>query len=195
MKMLQQHIPAESFVKIVWLQGGNGDPKSSFQILQIHSAHQKRVVADNLRGRITDDLIHQLPVILHLRQTVISCRHVCGGDSRLSGKPGDTHQEIVLIFLQRRKIQIGSGRDDPHHFPSDQSFRLLRVFHLLTDGNLIALAHQTSQIIFHRMIRDAAHGRPLLKSAVLSRKCDFQLSRCRQGIFKKHFIKITEAVK
>ena len=49
---------------------------------------------------------------------------------------------------------------------------------------------ETKKISFHGMIRDAAHGSPLLQPAGLSRQGDLQLFRHGQGVLKKHFIKI-----
>ena len=195
MKMLLQHVPAERFVEIAGFQRGNGNSKPPLQILQIHAAHQKGVVADDLGRRIAHDLIHQLPVVLHLRQIIVPCGHIGRGDARLPGKPGDAHQEIVPVFFQRLQVQVGSRRNDPDHLPAHQSLRQLRILHLFADGHLVALSHKAAQIPFHRMIRDAAHGRPLLKPAVLSGKRDLKLPGSRQRVVKKHFIKITEAVK
>ena len=45
------------------------------------------------------------------------------------------------------------------------------------------------------MIRDPAHGRPLLLAAVLPCQCDFQFPGRCQGILKKHFIKVSKTVK
>ena len=45
------------------------------------------------------------------------------------------------------------------------------------------------------MIRDAAHGRPLLQAAVFSCQCQFQLPGHGPGVLKEHFVKIPETVK
>ncbi len=45
------------------------------------------------------------------------------------------------------------------------------------------------------MIGHAAHGRPFFLPAVLSRKGNLQFPGSRQGIFKKHFVEISQSVK
>ena len=101
----------------------------------------------------------------------------------------------MLCLIHGVGIQIRSRRDNADNFPLNQSLRLLWIFYLFTDCNLISFCHQTIQICICSMIRNAAHRSTLFKSAVFSCQCDLQCFGCRQGIVKKHFIEITEAEK
>ena len=101
----------------------------------------------------------------------------------------------MLCLIHGVSIQIRSRRDNADNFPLNQSLRLLWIFYLFTDCNLISFCHQTVQICICSMIRNAAHRSTLFKSAVFSCQCDLQCFGCRQGIVKKHFIEITQAIK
>ena len=66
MEMLLQAFAAQIFIKIVRIEGINRDMQPVSQIFDIHTAHQKRVVADDFRRVIFVDFIQQLFGVLHL---------------------------------------------------------------------------------------------------------------------------------
>ena len=163
--------------------------------LQIKPADQKRLVVNDFRGLVFHHFIVQLFQIVHFRQVIIAGGDVRRGNADSGGRIGHAHQEIVFGFLQGLHVQIGAGRHHTDHFPLDQSLRLSGIFHLFPDGNLISFVDQLGQVAFHRVIRDAAHGRSFLQPAGFSCQRQLQLLRRHNGVLKKHFIEIPQPVK
>ena len=113
--------------------------KPPFQILQVDSADDQRIVADDLRRRIFIDLIEQFLMILHLCQIIVTRRDICDRHTDPAFKISNTHEIIVFRFLKRLDIEIRSRSHDPHHFTLHNAFGKLRILHLLTDCHLVAL--------------------------------------------------------
>ena len=193
--MIQKLLPAHRIVEIPGVQRIDRDAESVFHTVQIHSAHVKGFVADDLRRRETADLVHQFPAVRELGHKIIPGGDIRYGNAVAVRDINDAHDIIVPGLIKRLGVQIRPRRHDPHDLALHDPFGCLRVFHLLTDGHLIAFGHQTVQISFHSVIRDAAHGRPLFLSAVFSGKGDLQFPGRRQRVVEEHLIKITQPVK
>ena len=112
-------------------------------------------------------LVQKLPLRLHLRDEEIPGGDVAGGDAEAVPQVDDAHEEIILRLVQGLAAGEGSGGHHPDHLPPHQPLGQLGILHLLGDGHLVALLHQLGQVGFHRMVGDAAHGRPLLEAALL----------------------------
>ena len=140
--MLKQTLSASVLIKKIRLKGIKRNVKPSFQILHIDTAHQKGVVADDLPGAVSDDLIQQLFIILHLRQVIIAGGDVRDGYPAFSLKPGNAHDIVVALLIHTLYVQIGTRGDNSCDLTLHQSSGLLRILHLLTDRHLIALSHQ-----------------------------------------------------
>ena len=165
-----------------------------FQFLYVHAGDVKGVVADNLGGGKLVNLVKQLPVRIHLRHQKISGADVGGRHAVAPIGTHNPHEVIIFRLVQSLGAGNRSWSHHPDHLTLHQTFSQLRVLHLLRDGYLVALVDQLVQIGIHRMERDAAHGRPLRKAALLPRQRNLQFSGCRLGILKKHLIKIPQAV-
>ena len=195
MKMLFQGVFTLLIIKIPGLQGINADPQPGFQVLKVHTADSKRLVADNLRRRKLRDLVHELGSRIHLGHQVISGADVGYGNPVAVRHADNAHDIIVFRLIQRQGADIRAGSHHPDYLPAHDSLGGFRVLHLLADGHLKALGHQLVQIGIRRVIGNPAHGSPLLKAAVLSGQSDLQGLGGFQGIVKKHLIKITQPVK
>ena len=104
MEMLLQAFAAQIFVKIVGIEGINRDMQPVSQIFDIHTAHQKRVVADDFRRVIFVNFIQQLFCVLHLGHIIVPGCDIRDGQPCFSGKIGNAHQIIVFGFLQRLNV-------------------------------------------------------------------------------------------
>ena len=104
MEMLLQAFAAQIFIKIVRIEGINRDMQPVSQIFDIHTAHQKRVVADDFRRVIFVDFIQQLFGVLHLGHIIVPGCDIRDGQPCFSGKIGNAHQIIVFGFLQRLNV-------------------------------------------------------------------------------------------
>ena len=76
----------------------------------------------------------------------------------------------------------------------DEALGLCRVFHLLTDGDLIALRDEAGHIALVAVEWYAAHGRTLFKAALLAREGQIQLPRSCERIVEEHLVEVTDAV-
>ena len=164
-------------------------------LLRVHAGHKEGIVADNLGGTELVDLIRQLPLRLHLSHQKIACADIGNGNTEPLVDIDDAHQVVVLRLIQRLGAGNGSGGDDTDDLSLNQPLGQLRVLHLLCDRYFIALLDQPVQIIFKRMVRNAAHRRPFLQPAFFSCQGNLQFLGDGQRVFKKHLIKISQPVK
>ena len=194
-KMLLQTVFTVGFIKISGFQGINGNAQPVFQIRHIDSTDKKGIIAYDFRGHILIDLVDEFFAVFNFRQKIIPGGHICHGNPDFTGKPGNTHQIVILAVVQGLDIQIGAWRHNPHHLPADNPPRLFGIFHLFADCHFISHGNQFVQIPFHCMIGDAAHGRFFLLSAAFAGQGNLQRSGSRQRVLIEHFIKIPQPVK
>ena len=107
----------------------------------------------------------------------------------------DAGNVVIAVILQHAALNDRAGRDHADDVPLDKALGLGRVFHLLTDGHLVALGDQPRHIALVAVEGHAAHGRPLFHAALLAGQGQIQLFGCREGIIKEHLVKIADAVK
>ena len=125
---------------------------------------------------------------------------LAGGDIRQDGlhraglfrNAGD-----IIIFLRRYGMlqRNRAGRDNTDNLAFHDPLRRFRIFHLLTNGDLIAFVDKPFYIRFRRMERHSAHRDPFFIAAGPAGQRQIQLAGSRQGVIKEHFIKIPETEK
>ena len=101
---------------------------------------------------------------------------------------------VVFIILEHTALDDGAGRDHTDDIPLDEALGLGGVFHLLTDGDLVAFGDEPGHIAFVAVEGHPAHGGALLLTALLSGQCQVQLPRGRPGIVEEHLVKVADAV-
>ena len=112
--MLQQFLPAHGIIKIPGIQRINCNPQFLFHRIQIHTAHIKSLIADDLRWREFINLIHQPAAVRKFRHKIISCRNICNGHSVPVCNIDNAHNIIILRLIQCLRIQVRSRSYDPH---------------------------------------------------------------------------------
>ena len=101
---------------------------------------------------------------------------------------------VVFVILKHTALNDGSRRDHADDVALDEALGLCRVFHLLTDGDLIALRDEAGHIALVAVERYAAHRRTLFKAALLAREGQIQLPRSCERIVEEHLVEVTDAV-
>ena len=144
------------------------------QIVQIHAAHIKGLVADNLRGGEFVDLIKEVPLPVHLCHQIIPCGNVTDRDAEGIADIHDSHEIIILCLIQGLTACDGSGSHHADYLPLHQTLGLLRILHLFSNGHLIPFLHQLVQVSVHSMVGNPAHRRPFFETALLSRQGKLQ---------------------
>ena len=183
-------------VKVVRAQRIDDDAEPLLHILKIQSRQHKALVADDLRGRIADDLVIDLAVSLCLRHIEFARRHVGYSDPAPALLAVENAEDkVILPLLDGIHIEVGAGRDNADHFPLHHALGCPGVLYLLADRGLISLFHKTRQVAVDGMERHAAHRRPLRQAAALPGQSQFQLPRYDLGVLKEHLIEISETVK
>ena len=91
-------------------------------------------------------------------------------------------------------LDDGAGRDHADDVAFHKTLGLGRVFHLLTDGDLVALRDEAGHIALIAVERYAAHGRALFEAALLAREGQIQLPRDCERIVEEHLVEVTDAV-
>ncbi|CCZ32536.1 putative uncharacterized protein [Firmicutes bacterium CAG:646] len=195
MKMLQKRFMAQFISKIPGIQSGDRNMHSVFQIVHINTADQKSIVTDNFCRCKLIDLIQKLSRLIHLCNKTVSGGYIRDRDSVMIFHAYNGHEIIIFALVQILHVQVRSRSHHTSDFPLHHSFCLFGIFYLLANGNLIPFFNQSVYVSFRRMERNAAHGRPFLKTAVLSRKSQFQFPGYGNRILKKHLIKISQTVK
>ena len=193
--MFLQGPAADGIVKIPGVQGIDGDAQPPLQVIQVHAAHIERLIAYQLRGHQVGDLVKELAAVTDFCHKILPRSHIRHRDSVAVPDVGHAHDVIIFRLVKGLRIHCGPRGDDAHHLPLDQPLCRGRVLHLLTDGHLVSFRHQAAQIAVHRVVRHAAHGRPLLQSAVLPCQSDLQLPGRGDGVVEKHLVKISQSIK
>ena len=106
----------------------------------------------------------------------------------------NTRNVVVFVILKHTALNDGSRRDHADDVALDEALGLCRVFHLLTDGDLIALRDEAGHIALVAVERYAAHGCALFKAALLAREGQIQLPRSCERIVEEHLVEVTDAV-
>ena len=106
----------------------------------------------------------------------------------------NTRNIVVFVILKHTALNDGAGRDHADDVALDEALGLCRVFHLLTDGDLIALRDEAGHIALVAVEWYAAHGRTLFKAALLAREGQIQLPRSCERIVEEHLVEVTDAV-
>ena len=106
----------------------------------------------------------------------------------------NTRNVVVFVILKHTALNDGSRRDHADDVALDEALGLCRVFHLLTDGDLIALRDEAGHIALVAVERYAAHGCALFKAALLAREGQIQLPRSCKRIVEEHLVEVTDAV-
>ena len=110
-----------------------------------------------------------------------------------------TGEIVVAPLVQHGAFGDGAGGDNAGDVPFDQTFGRGRVFHLLTDGHLVALGHQTGNVALAGVVGNAAHGNPvgivLGLGAVPAGEGQVQFPGSGAGIFVEHLVEVAETEK
>ena len=119
---------------------------------------------------------------------------VSKAEARRAALQEDAGDVVVLVILKHTALDDGARRDHPDDVPLDEALGLGRVFHLLADGDLIALCDEAGHIALVAVKGHAAHGRTFLEAALLARKGQVQLPRGRERIVEEHLVEIADAI-
>ena len=193
--MVQQEGHRRGFLEIAVGDSAYLHGKSLAQIAQIKAAHQKRLVAQKFRRTVSDDLVVELCRVGYFGDQKVTGGNIPCCDADLTCIVKNAEYVVVSALIEGIHIQIGTRCDDAHHFPADNALCRAGIFHLLTDGYLVAQLHETCQISVDSVIGNTAHGSPLGKSAAFSGECQFQLAGHRHRVVKEHLVKIAQTVK
>ena len=122
-----------------------------------------------------------------------------GGDirkakARCAAFQKNTRNVVVFVILKHTVLDDGAGRDHADDVAFHKTLGLGRVFHLLTDGDLVALRDEAGHVALIAVERYAAHGRALFEAALLAREGQIQLPRDCERIVEEHLVEVTDAV-
>ena len=175
MVLLLDHFLAVFRLKII--AGHRGDDCSDFffYIFKIHTTDTEAVVADNLCRLKLVHLIQQGVLMFQLGCPELSRGQVADSDTEFVILAENAHNIVVSALVQTLGQRIGTRRHHPDDVSFYDSLCRLRILHLLADGDAVSPLHQFIDIRFAGMKRNAAHRRPLLLTAVLSRQSNLQL--------------------
>ena len=157
-------------------------------------------VQHSLAGRkaaeLVDDVLHG--ALEEISREELTCGDVAEGD-RAGGRRERHGGKIVgLALLEHRGVRDRAGRDHADHVALDEPLRRRGVFHLLADGDLVALLDQPRDVGLRRVERHAAHRRPLggvFHVAVARRERQLQLLRGEDRVIVEHLIEIAQPEK
>ena len=165
-----------------------GSDLPAVQQARIHQ-HLAGVVAAEFRNDRRGDL---LP--LELCDMGRAGGNVCEAEACCAAFQENTRNVVVFVILKHTALNDGAGRDHADDVALDEALGLCRVFHLLTDGDLIALRDEAGHIALVAVEWYAAHGRALFKAALLAREGQIQLPRSCERIVEEHLVEVTDAV-
>ena len=112
--------------------------------------------------------------------------------ARMRGR--DAHQKRRLARIEVAGIGQRAGRDHPHDFAPDQSLGLLRILHLLADGDTEALLDEARDVAVAGVIGDPAHRNRAAGGVFRSRgERQLQRARGRERVLVEHLVEIPHA--
>ena len=127
------------------------------------------------------------------------------GNTELAGRDIDVRQPgpaavagyggkvIVLMRAQQVRVSSGAGRDDARDLALDQLLAGAGRFHLIADGDAIALLNEARDVPFGRMIGNTAHGNRHSLFLIARGERDFELACGGDGIFEEELVEIAQA--
>ena len=195
MKVFRENPAARFIVEIIIIQCGYGDMLPSPYVVHIQAGYQKSLVADDFGRPEFLNFIHQTGNSVCLGHQTLSGRDIRDRQTVTVRQIHNAHQVIVPGLIQLFLADDGSGGHYSDHFAPDNSFCLLRILHLFTDGDLMPLFNQPGNVGIRGVIGNPAHRRALLHPAVLSCQCQLQFLRDRFRVIKKHLVKVAQSVK
>ena len=137
-------------------------------IIGIDAGDHKCLVADYLRGRKSAELIHNILFVAAGSGHKLTCGNVYTGNTKSCSIIKDTHEEVVLCFIQCLLRGQGSRCYDTDNSPFHKPLCKLRILKLLRNGYLIAACGKTCHISVCCMERYTAHRCTFFHSAVLA---------------------------
>ena len=150
---------------------------------------------EHLRGRDARQLLAELG------NRQLQHEHLARGDVRVGEArllpvrvQAQGQEVVVLLLLQDVGLDHRSGGDDAGHRALDEALGQGRVLHLLADGHAEPLFHELADVVVHRVVGHAAHGRALLQAAVPPRQRQLQGLGHRHRVVKEHLVKVAQAI-
>ena len=114
------------------------------------------------------------------------------GESGGVSRPRHAGQEVVLLRAELC-VDRGARRQHARDFALHQLLGHARVFHLLADGDLEALADELGDVVVGRVIRHAAHGDGRALFLVARGQRDLQLARGDHGVLEEELVEVAQA--
>ena len=121
--------------------------------------------------------------------------NVAEGKAEFSAFAVNAADVVVFVLVQHTAFGDGTGGDDAGDVPLHQPLGGGRVFHLLADGDLVALLHQPGDVGVHAVVGDAAHGRLFLLglAPVTGGQGEVKFPGRQFGVLVKHLVKVAQA--
>ena len=120
--------------------------------------------------------------------------NICAGYAELASYAVDAHEEVILAVFKPAGFGYGTGCKDLNDAALYKACCDRRIFKLLADGDLISCLDEPVGIGRICMERNAAHRRPVARTAVSSGKSEFKDLRGLYRIIEKHLIEVAEPV-
>ncbi len=95
------------------------------------------------------------------------------------------------MFLPKRRVERGARRKHPRDFAPHDLLGELRIFHLIADGDAVALAQQPCEVAFDGVIRHAAHGQ--LSFAVARSEGQLQFAAYGDCVVVEELVEVAHA--
>ncbi len=109
-----------------------------------------------------------------------------GISERITGRQGQYRSQVIIgLRSARLDIHRGPWGDQLDHLTLDHPHCELRIFHLFTDGNLVALIHQNIDIASGCMMRYTRHRNGIIRIFIPRRERQFEQLRALNRIIIK----------
>ncbi len=101
-------------------------------------------------------------------------------------------QVVILVRAQHLRVHRGAGRDDAGDLAPDKLGGGAGNFHLIADGDAVALLDQARDVVFGGVIRHAAHRNRLALFLVARGERDFELAGGGDGVVVEQLVEVAE---
>ena len=126
----------------------------------------------------------------------------CAGGNVAEGKTEffaakQTGVVVVFVFYQHAAFGDGTGGDDAGDVTLHKALGGGGIGHLLANGHLVALLHQTGDVSIYGVVRNTAHGGLFFLglAAITGGQGQIQFTGRDPRILVKHFVEVTQPEK
>ena len=123
--------------------------------------------------------------------------YIAESQAKAPARAVDAAHIVIFALVEHTALRHGAGGDNAGDIPLHKTLCSGGILHLLANGHLVALLHQTGDVGIHAVEGNAAHGGLLLLglTPIPGGEGEIQLPGSQFGILVEHLIEVAQTEK